>query len=89
MDLHARLEDLQMVAEKLSIEVVYSDLSNNEISIHSGYCKLKDKKMIILDKSLSQDEQIKIILQTLKQFNLEDIYIPLWIREHLESQGEI
>ena len=47
MDPHAKLEDLRMVAEKLAIEVIFSDLSNNEVSIHSGYCKLKDKKMII------------------------------------------
>ena len=80
---HARLEDLQTVAEKLSIEVVFSDLSNNEVSINSGYCKLKDNGMIILDKALSPEEQIEIFLQTLKKFDLEDIYIPSWIMECL------
>lgn len=87
MDPHARLEDLQAVAAKLSIAVEFSNLSNNEISIKSGYCKLKNKDMIIVDKTLSPEEQIEIILQALKRFDLENVYIPSWIREYLEKQS--
>lgn len=87
MEPHTKLEDLQAVAEKLSIEVEFSNLSNNEIAIKSGYCKLKNKDMIILDKALSQEEQIEIILQALKRFDLENIYVPSWIRDYLEKQN--
>ncbi|OGW29130.1 MAG: hypothetical protein A3K09_07540 [Nitrospinae bacterium RIFCSPLOWO2_12_FULL_47_7] len=87
MNPQSKLEDLQAVAEKLSIAVEFSNLSNNEISIKSGYCKLKNKDMIILDKTLSPEEQIEIILQALKRFDLENIYIPSWVRERLEMQG--
>lgn len=86
MSPHARLEDLQAVAAKLSIEVEFSNLSNSEIPVKSGYCKLKNKDMIFLDNKLSQEEQIDILLQALRKFDLESIYIPAWMREWLERQ---
>lgn len=87
MDSLSRLEDLKKVASKLSINVVTDNLFDPEITIQSGYCKVKGKKMIFLDKLLTVEEQIEIILQTLEKFNLETIYIPSWIREYIESKN--
>lgn len=84
-DAHARLEDLIAAAEKLSMEIEYSDLSDNDISVQSGYCKVKGQKMIILDKNLPPEMQSAIMLKILGNFNLENIYIASWIREHFES----
>ncbi|MBI5426838.1 MAG: hypothetical protein HZA02_01005 [Nitrospinae bacterium] len=86
MDPHARLEDLKAVARKLSLEIEFSDLSDPEVSIKSGYCKFKDRAMVILDKNLPTEEQIDILLRELKRFDLENIYLPSWARERLENQ---
>jgi len=45
--------------------------------------------MIILDNLLSIEEQNEVILQTLKKFDMEDIYLPSWIRERLEPDSNI
>ncbi|MGV7220071.1 MAG: hypothetical protein ACQ9MH_00950 [Nitrospinales bacterium] len=85
-DAYSRLEDLVAVTEKLSIEIEYSNLSDNEIAVQSGYCKYKGQEMIILDKNLPPEFQVSIILKILKNFNLDDIYVASWIREHFESE---
>ena len=85
----SQLEDLKEAANKLSIEIVTDSLFDPEVMIQSGYCKVKGKKMIILDNLLSIEEQNEVILQTLKKFDMEDIYLPSWIRERIESDSNI
>ena len=89
MDALSRLEDMKEVAARLSIEIVTKNLFDQEISIQSGYCKAKGKDMVILDKQLTPEEQVEVILNTLKQFDLETIYLPSWIRESIESDSSI
>lgn len=84
-DDHAKMDDLKAVLEKLSIEIEYSDLFDNDVSIQSGYCKLKGRKMIILDKNLPPEIQVSVLLKIMRDFDLEDIYVASWIREHFES----
>lgn len=84
-DDHAKMDDLKAVLEKLSIEIEYSDLFDNDVSIQSGYCKLKGRKMIILDKNLPTEIQVSVLLKIMRDFDLEDIYVASWIREHFES----
>jgi len=87
MDLVSRLEDLKGVTDRLSIEIITDNLFDPEITIQSGYCKIKGKNTIIIDKLLSIEEQIETILHVINKFNLEIIYVPLWIREHLEHNN--
>ena len=84
MDALSRLEDMKEVAARLSIKIVTRNLFDQEISIQSGYCKVKGKDMVILDKQLTPEEQAEVILKALKQFDLETIYLPSWIRESIE-----
>lgn len=84
-DPQAQLEDLRKVAENLSIDIEYSDLSDNDVAIQSGYCKVNGQEMIILDKNLPPKMQVVILLKILKDFNLDNAYIAAWIREHFES----
>ena len=87
MDLQSKLDDLRTVTEKLSIEIQYSNLFDNEFSIQSGYCKLDGRDLIILDKTLTYTMQVDIILHVLRKFDLENIFVAPWIREQLESSS--
>ena len=87
LDVKSRLQDLKSVAEKLAIEVEVVNLNNQEFQIQSGYCKMNGKDLILLDKNISLQEQSEILLQTLKNFDLEDIYVASWIREFIELEG--
>ncbi len=87
LDVKSRLQDLKSVAEKLAIEIEVVNLNNQEFQMQSGYCKMNGKDLILLDKNISLQEQSEILLQTLKNFDLEDIYVASWIREFIELEG--
>ena len=87
LDVKSRLEDLKSVAEKLAIEIKIVNLNNQEFQMQSGYCKMNGKDLILLDKNISLQEQSEILLQTLKNFDLGDIYVASWIREFIELEG--
>lgn len=89
MDSISQLEDLKKIASKLSIDVVTCSLFDSEIIIKSGHCKVKQKDIIIIDNLLSIQEQSEIIIQVLRKFNLEAIYLPPWIRGRLEPDNAI
>ena len=86
LDVKSRLEDLKSVAEKLAIKIEIVNLNNQEFQMQSGYCKMNGKDLILLDKNISLQEQSEILLQTLKNFDLGDIYVASWIREFIELE---
>ena len=86
-DVENKIEDLKSVTEKLAIAIEITDLNDQEFQIQSGYCKINGEDLILLDKNLSLQEQAEVILKTLKSFDLENIYVASWIREHLEIES--
>ena len=89
MDPISQLESLKKIAADFSIEIITVSLFDPEIIVKSGHCKVKGKNTIIIDSLLSSQEQSEVIIQALKKFNVESIYLPPWIRERLESENSI
>ena len=89
MDSISQLESLKKIATELSIDIIPGNLFDPEIMIKSGHCKVKGKDTIIIDNLLSSQEQSEVIIQALKKFNIESIYLPPWIRERLEPDSSI
>ena len=86
-DVKRKIEDLKTVAEKLAIKIETANLNDQEFQIQSGHCKMNGKDLILLDKNSSLQEQSEVILQTLKNFDLENIYVASWIREFIDQEG--
>jgi len=89
MDSISKIEDLKEIASKLSIDIITSNLFDPEIIVKSGHCKVKGKNIIIIDSTLSSQEQSEVIIRALRKFDMESIYLPPWIRERLESDNSI
>ncbi len=81
----SRLEDLKDTARKLSIEILFADLADPDIPAQSGYCKVHGEDLILVDACLPVPHQTEVILNILRRFDLEDIYVASWIRERLEN----
>ena len=81
----AQLNDLQECANKLSVEIIYQDLNDTEFCFQSGYCKVNGTQVIILDKKLPIENQIDTIIHGLENVDLEDHFIPPWIRDRLQK----
>jgi hypothetical protein len=84
-NIESHIQDLKEAAGKLSIKIEVANLNDQEFAIESGYCKLNGEDLIILDKNLPDEEQVLVILNTLKKFNLDDIYVADWIRERIDT----
>jgi hypothetical protein len=84
-NIESRIQDLKEAAEKLSVKIEIANLNDQEFAIQGGHCKLNGEDLIILDKNLPEEEHLIVILNTLKKFDLENIYIADWIREKIES----
>ena len=84
-NIESRIQDLKEAAGKLSIKIEVANLNDQEFAIQSGYCKLNGEDLIILDKKLPEEEHLLVILNTLKKFNLDDIYVADWIREKIDA----
>ena len=84
-NIESRIQDLKEAAGKLSIKIEVANLNDQEFAIQSGYCKLNGEDLIILDKNLPDEEHVLVILNTLKKFNLDDIYVTDWIRERIDT----
>ena len=87
-DVKSKIEDLKTVAEKLAIKIEIANLNDQEFQIQSGHCKMNGKDLILLDKNSSLQEQSEVILQTLKNFDLENIHVASWIREFIDQEGD-
>ncbi len=81
----SRLEDLKDTARKLSIEILFADLSDPEFPTQSGTCKVHGEDFIVVDQRLSAQRQVEVILDIFQQFDWDDVYVASWIRERLEN----
>ncbi len=63
------LMELEGLAEKLGIQVIYERLSQSR----SGLCRLYDQHMLFVERNLDEDEQIQVFVSALSRFPLEDV----------------
>jgi len=71
------------LAEKLGMDVSVHNLKISGFPVKSGICKIKGKNRIVLDKRLPTDDQIDILIDCLRPFPIDDIYIIPAIRNLL------
>lgn len=81
MDAENILHNLESLAKKLSIDLKYNNLDNEEFRIESGACNIKGREVIIIDSRLSAKEKCRILSGHLRKHNTNDIFIPPFLRE--------
>ena len=86
------LQELEEIAEKLSIAVQYDDLLGMDFNVTGGLCKLRGKNVIILDRRTPPRERIDLLARALSQFDLSSIsmkpYVRLIIGDGSETQDK-
>ena len=80
------LQHLETLALQLNIEVRYENLSDEEIPIHSGGCKLSGRNLIIIDLHLPFMERARILASELSRYDLESLYVLPRVREFILYQ---
>ena len=77
------LQNLESIAFQLGVEIRYENLSDEEISVHSGGCKLSGRNLIIIDLLRPTSERAQILARELGKFDLEDLYILPRVRDFI------
>ena len=83
MNAQEMLEQLELLAQKLSIQVRYERCKSR-----GGICRVKEERLIIVRKTLMVPEKLEILGRALAGLPLEETYLVPEVREFLESFGK-
>jgi hypothetical protein len=75
------LSEIMILLDQLEIELKISD------DVESGFCQVKNKKYIFLNKINKKSDKIKRLLNILKEINLENVFVKPILRE-LINEGK-
>jgi hypothetical protein len=81
------LRHLTDLVESLDIQIRYDVLGDDDIGCKGGHCRLKGKRLLIVDRRLPLPEKILLFLDVLRQQDLEGMFVPPVIRRLLEGDG--
>jgi hypothetical protein len=70
------LVELTRIACKIGIKIIEDKLLKK-----GGYCRVFKNKYIIMDKRISEEDKLNILIKALRRNNLENIYLTPKIRE--------
>jgi hypothetical protein len=71
------LMELEALAEKLGIQVIYEKLSQSR----SGLCRLYDQHILFVERNLYEDEKVEVFVSALSRFPIENIAMLPGIRD--------
>ena len=77
--------DLKELAEKLGVSVFEHNFRKTGIKVKSGLCKVKGKKIFLMNKYKSINDKNEILLSFISKMPHEDIYIVPFLREMLKK----
>lgn len=83
------LQHLENLAAQLGIEVRYEDLTDEEISVQSGGCKVLGKTLILMERIRPPREQARILARELSKYDLEDLYLLPRVREFIDLHAPL
>jgi hypothetical protein len=81
------LQHLEGLAAQLGIEVRYENLADDEVTIHSGGCKLLDRNLILIDRLQPPAQCARILARELSRYDLENLYILPRVREFIQTSS--
>ncbi len=87
MDDHATLMRLEELASMLGVPIRYEKIKSDEEEavISGGLCRVKGNLVIIVNSRATTKTKIKALVEALKHFDLDGVYIRPALRELLEE----
>jgi hypothetical protein len=88
LDEEVLFNQLKELAENLGIEVCNENISLEESSGTGGLCRIKGKYTLFIHSHVSMNKRIQVMIQSLRKFDLENIYVKPAIRKLLDEFAE-
>jgi hypothetical protein len=83
MDATSALTELEALAKKLEVEVIYDHLTGEGMG-PGGLCKVKGRWRVIIERRSSPGERLSILAKALSRFDLESHFLSPSVRELVE-----
>ncbi len=80
MEENRLLQELEEIAEKLSIAIRYDDLTGMDFRVKGGLCNLRGKDVVIMDRKTTPRDRIDLLVRVLRKFDLSPIFMKPYIR---------
>jgi hypothetical protein len=74
------LQELEALAERLSVEITAGDLEGSR----GGLCRYGGKWRLIVARGLDVTDRIEVLMRALARFSLEDVFVVPEVRERIE-----
>jgi hypothetical protein len=84
MDDYMALSQLEGLADKLGIHIRYEKIED-ELTGTGGLCRIEGNYILIIHSKAGVKEKIQIMIEALRRFDLNDIYVRPALRELLEE----
>jgi hypothetical protein len=81
------LQHLESLAARLEVEVRYETLADDEITIHSGGCRVLDRNLILIDRQQPLVERARLLARELSRYDLENFYILPRVRDFIQASS--
>lgn len=80
------LSQLEALAHRLGIEVRYEPFEGQG-PWGGGFCRLRGKRLIIVNERLPTKGRMRMLANSLKRFDLRNVYVRPALRDILENQS--
>ncbi|MEK6569593.1 MAG: hypothetical protein AABZ38_04705 [candidate division NC10 bacterium] len=78
------LQQLEELAERLGVRILYENLDHEEFVVRSGTCTVRGNLLAIIDHRLPPSDRIRVLADCLARFDLSTIYLVPAVRELIE-----
>ena len=87
MELDVALKELEALAEKLAVTVVYDHFTGEGMG-PGGLCRVKGAWRVIIERKASPSEKVSILARALARFDLEEHFLSPDVRELVERHRQ-
>jgi hypothetical protein len=81
MTVEETLSELAIVAHDIGVHIRYE-----KGNFDGGYCLLRDERIIVVNKKLSQTQKASVISRAFGELGIENVYIKPAIRLFIEDE---
>lgn len=75
------ISELEALAAQLGLKLRYE-----KGDFEGGYCIVKDERMLVVNKKLSDQRKAAVLATALNEYGLDNIFIKPSVREYIEDE---
>lgn len=80
------LQGLLDAFDKLGVRVDFAKLSVGDVQGKGGLAKIKDRKILVVDRDLHTRDMAELLADELAQLDTEDLFLTPHVREAVEAR---